>query len=44
MTGLWPVFFLIAAQGTGQRESKDKVLGEWGTRARSTSAPIRGLM
>jgi len=29
----------IAAQGMGQRQGTDNVLGEWGTRARSTSRP-----
>lgn len=34
----------IAAQGTGQRQGIDKVLGEWGTRARSTSRPDPRLL
>ena len=34
----------IAAQGTGQRQFIDKVLGEWGTRARSTSRPDPRLL
>jgi hypothetical protein len=34
----------IAAQGTGQRQGIDKLLGEWGTRARSTSRPDPRLL